>query len=93
LTGVLKMDIEKRKELYVLHQSLRKPGVSKIFRKIAEFFKCKGSTAPHRNRISVTSLFIKIAEGEFDIINIETGQGFWNENGYLPKDKNKSDFK
>lgn len=87
------MDIEKRKELYVLHQSTRRHGVSKIFRKIAEFFKCRGSTATYRNRISVTELFLKIAEGEFDIVNIKTGQGFWNENGYLPKDKNGSDFK
>jgi hypothetical protein len=84
--------MEKRKELYVLHQSTRRNGVSKIFRKIAQFFKCKGS-APHQNRISVTELFLKIAEGEFDIVNIKTGQGFWNENGYLPKDKNESDFK
>tara|TARA_R100000808_G_scaffold260_6_gene1589 strand:- start:2009 stop:2269 length:261 start_codon:yes stop_codon:yes gene_type:complete len=85
------MDIEKRKKLYVLHQSTRKHGVNRIFRKIAEFFDCKGP-APQKNKISVTELFLKIAEGEFDIINIETGQGFWNENGYLPKDKNKSDF-
>ena len=59
-----------------------------MFRKIAEFFGCFGDK-PHHTQISVSTLFLKIAEGEYDVIDIKTGKGFWNENGYTIKDQCK----
>lgn len=36
---------------------------------------------PHHNQPSVTRLFDAIANGELDIVNPNTGKGFWNEDG------------
>lgn len=68
-------------ETYKLHQSLRKPGTPNLFKKIAKHFDCYGAT-PHHERPSITKLFEAIANGDLDIINSNTGKGFWNEEGY-----------
>jgi hypothetical protein len=79
------MDKTTKKEIYTLHQSARHWSVRKIFKKIAECFNCYGKE-PHHTQISVTTLFLGIAEGKYDVVDMETGEGFWNEQGYNIKD-------
>ena len=78
------MDKTTQKEIYTLHQSAQNKSVKKIFKNIARFFNCYGKW-PHHTQISVTTLFLNIAEGKFDVVNTETGEGFWNEQGYKIK--------
>jgi hypothetical protein len=86
------MNKQVQKEIYNLHQSSRKHWeIKKIFKKIAETFNCFGRH-PHHTQISVTTLFLKIATGEFDIIDIKTGKGFWNEK-YKQKTNEKNYIK
>ena len=69
-----------RSQTYNLHQSLRHAGEPTLFKKIAKHFNCYGAI-PHHNQPSVTRLFDAIANGELDIVNSNTGKGFWNEDG------------
>jgi len=81
----INMDKITEKEIYTLHQSAQDKSVKKIFKSIAKYYACYGKR-PHHTQISVTTLFLHIAEGKFDVVDTETGQGFWNEQGYIIKD-------
>ena len=71
-------------ETYKLYQCLRKPGMPNLFKRIALYFNCYG-TGAYSKRISVTHLFLKIADGELDIIDPKTGKAFWSEEHYEKK--------
>jgi len=79
-------------ETYKLYQCLRKPGMPNLFKLIAMHFECYGKGA-YSKRISVTHLFLKIAEGELDIIDPKTGKTFWGEEQYEKKTNGRDSIK
>jgi len=56
-----------------------------IFQRIVDYFELKGKgTSCNKNRIS--ALFHAIRDGEFDVVRMKDGAGFWHEKGYTMKD-------